>query len=89
MFSSPLGSPVPCEATPEVAGSAIEPLYEAVGAALAAAGSTESVPLVAAAIWGQVHGLVSLELAGAGLPGTNWEAAYETALNAVGRSYAN
>ncbi|WP_336715402.1 TetR-like C-terminal domain-containing protein [Arthrobacter sp. USHLN218] len=89
MFSSPLGSPVPCEPTPEVAGSAIEPLYEAVGATLAATGSDESVPLVAAAIWGQVHGLVSLELAGAGLPGTDWEAAYETALNAVGRSYSN
>ena len=88
MFSSPLGSPVPCEATPEVAASSIEPLYEAVEATLAAAGSNEPVPLVAAAIWGQVHGLVSLELAGAGPPGMDWEAAYETALNAIQRSFA-
>ncbi|EMY33646.1 TetR family transcriptional regulator [Arthrobacter crystallopoietes BAB-32] len=88
MFSGPLGTRMPCEPTPEIAAASIVPLYEAVGAALAAAGSDDPVEPSVAAIWGQVHGLVSLELSGLGLPGIDWEAAYETALNRIERSYA-
>lgn len=84
MFGS-TAAQIPCEPSPDASSNAIQPLYEAVGKALAAAGSEESVPLVAAAIWGQVHGLVSLELAN--VPGTDWAAAYETALRAIERTY--
>jgi AcrR family transcriptional regulator len=87
MFSSPHGSSFPCEPTPDVAASSIVPLYEAVQEALAASGSKQPVDQVVAAIWGQVHGIVSLELAGAGIPGMDWAAAYETALDAIERSY--
>ena len=37
-------------------------------------------------VWGQVHGLVSLELAGAPAAGWSWEAAYDAALGQIGRS---
>ena len=43
---------------------------------------------VATAIWGQVHGLVSLELALVGPPGTDWAAAYTSALDAIVRGWA-
>lgn len=46
------------------------------------------VETVATAIWGQVHGLVSLELAQVGAPDTDWEAAYSETLDAVARGWA-
>ncbi|WP_426767039.1 hypothetical protein ACP3TD_09615 [Pseudarthrobacter sp. 1G09] len=52
-----------------------------------AGGQLAPVDIVAAAIWGQVHGLVSLELAHVGPPGMDWAAAYDTALEAITRSW--
>jgi hypothetical protein len=48
----------------------------------------EPVEVVAFAIWGQVHGLVSLELAQVGPPDADWAAAYNSALDAVARGWA-
>jgi hypothetical protein len=39
--------------------------------------------VIAVAIWGQFHGLVSLELASMGPPEADWEDAYRAALDAV------
>lgn len=79
-----------CEPSPEVAGSAMEPLIQAVAAAQAS-GALMSAPVdtVAVAIWGQVHGLVSLELARMGAPGTDWSPAYTSAISAVLRGWAS
>jgi hypothetical protein len=65
------------------------PLIETVASAQAA-GTILMAPVdvVAAAIWGQVHGLVSLELAQVGSPETDWAAVYAAALDAVARGWA-
>ncbi|RAN74056.1 TetR family transcriptional regulator [Bacillus sp. SRB_336] len=88
MFSSALGARDECPPPLETANDAIAPLLAAVAGALAGAGSTEQPLPAAVAIWGQVHGLVSLELAGIPLPGgRNWDMAYEAALRAIARAY--
>jgi hypothetical protein len=47
------------------------------------------VDVIAVGIWGQVHGLVSLELAQVGPPDADWAAAYGAALDAVARGWAS
>ncbi|MFF2318195.1 TetR-like C-terminal domain-containing protein [Arthrobacter sp. NPDC058097] len=88
MFGGALAAFTDCQPSTEAAADAIGPLKEAVKTAQSA-GSLLPAPveIIAAAIWGQVHGLVSLELAQVGPPGTDWDAAYDAALDAVARSW--
>jgi AcrR family transcriptional regulator len=89
MFGGALAAYADCQPSPEAAASAMEPLMDAVASAQAA-GALQQAPveMVAVAIWGQVHGLVSLELAQVGPPAADWAAAYSSALNAVARGWA-
>jgi len=89
MFGGALAAYVECQPSPDVAGDAMAPLIETVASAQAA-GTILMAPVdvVASAIWGQVHGLVSLELAEVGSPETDWAAVYAAALDAVARGWA-
>ena len=89
MFGGALAAYVDCQPSPDVAADAMVPLINAVAAAQSA-GTLLSAPteMVAVAIWGQVHGLVSLELAQVGPPDADWAAAYNAALDAVARGWA-
>lgn len=88
MFGGALAAYVDCRPSPDAAADAMKPLMEAVAAAQSA-GVFLVAPVEAAAtaIWGQVHGLVGLELAQVGSSGTDWEAVYESALDAVARGW--
>lgn len=89
MFGGALAGYVDCQPSPEVAADAMEPLLAAVASAQAAGNLLEApTEVVAVAIWGQVHGLVSLELAQVGPPDADWAAAYGAALDAVARGWA-
>ena len=89
MFGGALAAYVDCQPSPEVAAAAMEPLIGAVASAQAAGILLEApVEVVAVAIWGQVHGLVSLEFAQVGPPDADWAAAYGAALDAVARGWA-
>lgn len=89
MFGGTMAAFVDCRPSPEAAGDAMEPLREAVVAAQASGAMREApVDLVTAAIWGQVHGLVGLELAQMGPPDADWAAAYDAAMDAVARGWA-
>lgn len=89
MFGGALAAYVDCQPTPDVAADAMMPLIDAVSAAQSA-GRLLPAPaeMVAVAIWGQVHGLVSLELAEVGPPDADWAAVYSAALDAIGRGWA-
>jgi AcrR family transcriptional regulator len=89
MFGGALAAYVDCQPSPEVSAGAMEPLIEAVASAQASGAlRAEPVEVVAFAIWGQVHGLVSLELAQVGPPDADWAAAYNSALDAIARGWA-
>ncbi len=89
MFGGGLAAFIDCQPDSDAAADTMRPLKEAVAAArLAGSEPAAAVEIVAAAIWGQVHGLVSLELAQVGPPGIDWDAAYGAALEAVVRSWA-
>ncbi|MFI2564378.1 TetR-like C-terminal domain-containing protein [Paenarthrobacter sp. NPDC018779] len=89
MFSGALAAYIDCSPTPEVASASMAPLVEAVTSAQQAGRLKQDNPqTVAMAIWGQVHGLVSLELAQMNEPGTDWAAIYEAALEGVTRAWA-
>jgi AcrR family transcriptional regulator len=89
MFGGALAAYVDCQPSPEVSAGAMDPLIEAVASAQASGDlRAEPVEEVAFAIWGQVHGLVSLELAQVGPPGADWAAAYNSALDAIARGWA-
>lgn len=85
MFGGSLTSQVPCRPTPGAAEPSIGPLFAAVAAALPGAPEEEIAAMVGV-VWGQVHGMVSLELAGAPAAGWTWDAAYDAALQRIGRS---
>jgi hypothetical protein len=89
MFGGALAAYIDCQPTPEVAADAMVPLISAVASAQAA-GRLLPAPaeVVAVAIWGQVHGLVSLELAQVGPPDADWAAVYSSALDAIARGWA-
>ncbi|QHK22438.1 TetR family transcriptional regulator [Pseudarthrobacter psychrotolerans] len=89
MFGGALAAYVDCQPSPDVAADAMVPLIEAVASAQSA-GRVLQAPaaMVAVAIWGQVHGLVSLELAQVGPPEADWGAVYGSALDAVARGWA-
>jgi AcrR family transcriptional regulator len=89
MFGGALAAYVDCSPTPEVASDSMRPLVEAVTTAQAAGRLRAGDPaVIAMAIWGQVHGLVSLELAQMNHPATDWAGIYETALESVARAWA-
>jgi AcrR family transcriptional regulator len=89
MFGGALAAYVDCQPSPDAAADAMEPLMEAVASAQSAGTVLQApVEIVAVAIWGQVHGLVSLELAQVGPPDADWAAAYSAALDAVARGWA-
>ncbi|MFJ5957565.1 TetR-like C-terminal domain-containing protein [Paenarthrobacter sp. NPDC092416] len=89
MFGGALAAYVDCSPTPEVASDSMLPLMEAVVAAQTAGRIRPDDPsTIAMGIWGQVHGLVSLELAQMNAPETDWPGIYEAALEAVARAWA-
>lgn len=89
MFGGALAAYVDCSPTPEVASDSMLPLVEAVTAAQAVGVlRIEDPATVATAIWGQVHGLVGLELAQMSPPDTDWAGIYEAALESVARAWA-
>jgi AcrR family transcriptional regulator len=89
MFGGALAAYVDCQPSPDAAADAMEPLMEAVASAQSAGTVLQApVEIVAVAIWGQVHGLASLELAQVGPPDADWAAAYSAALDAVARGWA-
>jgi len=89
MFGGALAAYVDCKPTPDVASDSMLPLVEAVTEAQATGRlRAEDPAVVAMAIWGQVHGLVSLELAQMNDPATDWPGIYETALASVARAWA-
>ena len=74
--------------TPEIADAAMAPLRDAVDAGQRSGLLREApVDMVAFAIWGQVHGLVSLELACIE-PAADWGEIYAEAIDAVARAWA-
>lgn len=89
MFGGALAAYVDCQPSPDVAAEAMVPLINAVAEAQTG-GMLLPAPaeMVAVAIWGQVHGLVSLELAQVGPPDADWAAVYSSALDAVARGWA-
>lgn len=89
MFGGALAAYVDCSPSPEAAAGAMDPLIAAVAAAQSA-GKLRPAPAeaVAVAIWGQVHGLVSLEVARVGPPDAGWESVYNLALDAITRGWA-
>ena len=89
MFGGALAAYADCQPSPDAASDAMQPLIDAVVSAQAA-GILREVPadLVAVAIWGQVHGIVSLELAQMGHPDADWAAVYREALEASSRAWA-
>lgn len=89
MFGGALAAYIDCQPSPDVAADAMVPLIEAVASAQSA-GAVLRAPaeMVAVAIWGQVHGLVSLELAQVGPPDADWATVYGSALDAVARGWA-
>lgn len=91
MFAAPGGPvdlPEQCDIEP-AADIAMQPLQEAIALAQRA-GRMSDVPveIAATAIWGQVHGLVSLQLAGLGPAGFDWDAAYATVLDTITRAWS-
>jgi AcrR family transcriptional regulator len=89
MFGGALAAYVECTPTPEVASDSMHPLVEAVTSAQEAGRLRAGDPtVVAMAIWGQVHGLVGLELARMNAPETDWAGIYEAALESVARAWA-
>lgn len=89
MFGGALAAYVDCSPTPEVASDSMLPLLKAVMAAQSTGTLGKEDPnVVAMAIWGQVHGLVSLELAQMNDPATDWAGIYEAALGSVARAWA-
>lgn len=84
MFGGAAVSGIDCTPSTDVAASALGPLHATVVAALIRSGSAQSPRLAATAIWGQVHGMVALELAKVAIPGnTPWDEAYEAALRGI------
>lgn len=89
MFGGALTAYADCQPSPDAASDAMQPLMDAVASAQAAGVLVQApVELVAVAIWGQVHGIVSLELAQMGRPDADWAAVYRSALDAVARGWA-
>ena len=89
MFGGALAAYVDCQPSPDVAAAAMVPLINAVAAAQKDGRLLQApVEMVAVAIWGQVHGLVSLELTQVGPPDADWAAAYDSALDAIARGWA-
>ena len=89
MFGGALAAYADCRPSPDAASDAMQPLIDAVVSAQSAGILREGpAELVAVAIWGQVHGIVSLELAQMGRPDADWAAVYREALDASSRAWA-
>ena len=74
--------------TPEIADASMAPLREAIAAGQRSGELREaSLNTAVFVIWGQVHGLVSLELACLE-PGADWAEVYAEAIGAVARAWA-
>ncbi|MDO5752635.1 TetR/AcrR family transcriptional regulator [Arthrobacter sp.] len=76
-----------CLPTLDFSHEAMAPLMAAVILLLEAKPGAVAPDAVAMAVWGQVQGLVSLELSGVGLAAEAWSAAYEAALSGIARAY--
>lgn len=87
MFPGAQGSVIDCPPTLDFSHEAMAPLMAAVSAIVKAKPAAGAPVAVATAVWGQVHGLVSLELSGVGLPADTWSDAYEAALAGLVRAY--
>nr|WP_282099603.1 TetR-like C-terminal domain-containing protein [Arthrobacter sp. E3] len=87
MFPGAQGGAVDCPPTLDSSHKAMAPLMAALSFLLEATPGAGAPDAVAIAVWGQVHGLVSLELSGVGLAAEAWSAAYEAALSGLARAY--
>lgn len=89
MFAGPRMVGVDCAPSSLAAKASLAPLIAEVTAAFRAISHTEeaSILAVAGAIWGQVHGLVSLELSGTPALSGSWQESYEAAVSAVETAY--
>ena len=87
MFSGPEGARNGCPPALDIAEEATAPLVAAVLAAVEARPETGLPVAAALAVWGQVHGLVSLELSGLQPPDGSWYGIYEAALAGIARAY--
>lgn len=85
MFGGSLTGQVPCHPSPGAAEPSVAPLVAAVAAAMPEAAEDEVAAMVGV-VWGQVHGLVSLELAGVPALGSSWDAAYDAAIRRIERT---
>ncbi|WP_427016229.1 TetR/AcrR family transcriptional regulator [Pseudarthrobacter sp. P1] len=88
MFSGALNAYVRSPETLACAADGLAPLMDAVRRGQASGALRgEPAELIATSLWGIVHGLASLELAGMGPDGTDWNPVYEAALAASIRGW--
>lgn len=86
MFGGALAAYVVCEPDVGLVAEAMVPLGEAIIAAqLAHPQPAGDAQMLGTVMWGQVHGLVSLELSQVGSPETDWEEVYSLALAHVSK----
>ncbi|ALX66502.1 TetR/AcrR family transcriptional regulator [Microbacterium sp. XT11] len=83
MFGGALATADDCAPDPAVTSSAMAPLVRALSARVPEA----QVTTAALTVWAQVHGAVSLELAGVASGVADWDAAYTAVLDAVERAF--
>ncbi|WP_369046345.1 TetR/AcrR family transcriptional regulator [Sinomonas sp. P10A9] len=89
MFGGALAAYADCSPDPEAAGDSMAPLREAVAAGQESGVlRDEPLDIIVLGIWGQVHGLVSLELASVGPTDADWGGLYRSTLDAVLRAWA-
>lgn len=89
MFSGALNAYVRSPKTLDCAADGMGPLVDAVHRGQSS-GALRNEPalVIALQLWGVVHGLASLELAGMGPDGATWNAAYEASLAAAIRGWS-
>lgn len=89
MFGGLLNLQDDCQDEPASADVTLQPLLDAIRAGQASGTLRPAPPEeVAAIIWAQVHGMVSLEMAGLDSPATDREKRYQAALDAIERAWA-
>jgi hypothetical protein len=83
MFGGAITTSDACAPDPAVTSSAMTPLVRALSPRVPEA----QVMASALAVWAQVHGAVSLELAGVAPGVDDWDAAYAVVLDTVERAF--
>jgi len=83
MFGGSITAAAGCTPDTAITSAAMEPLTRA----LAARVSGDAVAAAAVTVWAQVHGAVALELAGVGPEVRDWDALYDSVIDAVERAF--